>query len=141
MKNITRRTAAVLVVLLGVLGAGVAFAAWTQTGTGSGQAKAKTAVASTITAGTAVADLYPGKTGGNVIFTVNNPNDYPVTFTSLAAGAVTSSDPTNCPAVQRHGDHPRRREHRRRRPAPPARPRRSPVSRTCSPRLPTGARE
>jgi hypothetical protein len=98
MKNLTRRTAAVLVVLLGVLGAGVAFAAWTQTGTGSGQAQAKTAVASTITAGTAVADLYPGKTGGNVVFTVNNPNDYPVTFTSLAAGTVTSSDPTNCPA-------------------------------------------
>ncbi len=93
-----RRGTAVLVTLLVVFGVGVAAAAWVQTGTGFGSAQAKTAVASTVVAGTPVADLYPGKTGGNVIFTVNNPNDYPVTFTSLAAGTVTSSNP---PAARR----------------------------------------
>ena len=93
-----RRGTAVLVTLLVVFGVGVAAAAWVQTGTGFGSAKAKTAVASTVTAGTPVADLYPGKTGGAVVFTVNNPNDYPVKFTSLAAGTVTSSDETNCPS-------------------------------------------
>ena len=87
-----RRGTAVLVTLLVVFGVGVAAAAWVQTGTGFGKAQAETAVASTIVAGTPVADLYPGKTNGNVIFTVNNPNDYPVTFTSLAAGTVTSDD-------------------------------------------------
>ena len=93
-----RRGTAVLATLLVVFGVGVAAAAWVQTGTGFGSAQAKTAVASTVVAGTPVADLYPGKTGGNVVFTVNNPNDYPVTFTSLAAGTVTSSNPTGCPA-------------------------------------------
>ena len=95
----TRRTATVAVVLVGILGFGVAFAAWTQTGTGFGSAKAQTAQASTIVAGLATADLYPGKTGGNVHFTVNNPNEYAVTFTSLSAGTVTSSDEANCPAA------------------------------------------
>ena len=94
----SRRGTAIVALLLAMLGVGVAVAAWTQTGTGSGSAKAQTAQASTVVAGTAVADLYPGKTGGAVKFTVNNPNAYPVTFTSLAAGTVTSGDPTNCPA-------------------------------------------
>jgi len=87
-----RRGTAVLATLLVVFGVGVAAAAWVQTGTGFGSAQAKTAVASTVVAGTPVADLYPGKTNGNVVFTVNNPNDYAVTFTSLAAGVVTSGD-------------------------------------------------
>lgn len=98
MKQITRRTAAVLAILLGILGAGVAFAAWTQTGTGSGAAGATTAQASTIVAGSASADLYPGKAGGSVRFSVDNPNDYPVTFTSLAASSISSDDGANCPS-------------------------------------------
>ena len=93
-----RRGTAVLATLLVVFGVGVAAAAWVQTGTGFGSAQAKTAVASTVVAGTPVADLYPGKTNGNVVFTVNNPNDYAVTFDELTAGTVTSDDPTNCDA-------------------------------------------
>jgi hypothetical protein len=99
MRNLRRRGTAVLALMLVVFGTGVAFAAWTQTGSGSGVGKAKTAATSTIAAGTAVADLYPGKTGGSVYFTVDNPNPYPVTYTSLAATTITSSDPTNCPAT------------------------------------------
>ena len=93
-----RRGTAVLALLLVVFGVGVAAAAWVQTGTGVGEARATTAVASTIVAGTPVADLYPGKTGGNVIFTVNNPNDYAVNFTSLAAGTVTNTSNPACAA-------------------------------------------
>jgi hypothetical protein len=98
-QNLRRRGTAVVVLMLVMVGVGVAVAAWTSNGVGSGAAKAQTAVTSTIVAGTPVADLFPGKTNGNVIFTVDNPNAYPVTFTSLAAGAVTSGDPTNCPAA------------------------------------------
>jgi hypothetical protein len=94
-----RRGTAVLALLLVVFGVGVAAAAWLQTGTGFGSAKAQTAVNSTIATSAATADLFPGKAGGSVYFTVDNPNAYPVTYTSLAVGAITSSDPTNCPAV------------------------------------------
>lgn len=80
------------------LALGVAVAMWSQTGTGSGSAKALDAAPSVVTAGTATADLYPGFTQGDVYFKVTNPNPYPVRFTSMTAGTVTSSDPTNCPA-------------------------------------------
>jgi hypothetical protein len=93
-KNLRRRAAAVVALMLVVFGASVAVAAWTQTGTGSGSAKAVTAVSSTIATSAATADLYPGKSGGSVYFTVDNPNPYAVNYTSLAVGAVTSSDPT-----------------------------------------------
>jgi hypothetical protein len=98
-KNLRRRAATVLALVLVVFGTGVAYAAWTQTGIGSGSAKAVTAANSTITTSAATADLYPGKTGGAVYFSVDNPNPYPVTYTSLAVGAITSSDSSNCPAV------------------------------------------
>ena len=77
---------------------GVAFALWTQTGGGSGSATAVNAQASVVTVGTATADLYPGFTQGDVFFKVTNPNPYPVQFTGMTPGTVTSSDPTNCPA-------------------------------------------
>ena len=112
-KNVTRRIATVVALLVALVTVGVATAAWLQTGTGSGSAQATTAVASTIVASTPVADLYPGKTGGSVFFTVSNPNPYPVTFTSLAAGTVTSGDPTNCPASNVAGDHAGHGQHRR----------------------------
>jgi hypothetical protein len=76
---------------------GVAVAAWTASGTGSGRAKALTAVDSTvtedITASNASPDLYPGFTDGDIFVQVDNPNPYAVTFTSFAAGTVTSSVP------------------------------------------------
>ncbi len=76
---------------------GVAFALWTQTGTGTGSAKALQAAPSTVAVDSATADLYPGFDGGDLYFKVDNPNPYPVRFTSMTAGAVTSSNPTGCP--------------------------------------------
>lgn len=98
-KNFRRRAATVLALMLVVFGGGIAAAAWLQTGTGFGEAKATSALTSTITAGTAIADLYPGKVGGSVYFSVDNPNPYPVTYNNLVVGAITSSDPTGCPAT------------------------------------------
>lgn len=77
---------------------GIAVATWTASGSGSGQAKARSAVTVTVAAATGTADLYPGASGA-LYFTLNNTNPYPVTFTSLTPGTVTSSDPTNCPAA------------------------------------------
>ena len=51
------------------------------------------------TAATGTADLYPGFTGGDVYFTITNPNPFPVEFTAMTAGTVVSSDPVNCPAA------------------------------------------
>ena len=67
----------------------MAIASWLQTATGPATAKAVTAQVSVITAGTAAADLYPGKTDGTLSGKVTNPNPYPVSFTDLAAGAIS----------------------------------------------------
>ena len=79
--------------------AGSAWALWSSNGVGSGNAKALSAVTLPVTAATGSADLYPGYTQGKVSFTSANPNPYPVTFTSMTPGSITSSDPTNCPST------------------------------------------
>jgi hypothetical protein len=76
--------------------AGVAFAAWTGTGTGPGRARATTAVAVTVTASDGTADLYPGFTGGDLYFTLTNPNPYTITFASMTPGAVTVTGGAGC---------------------------------------------
>ena len=88
-----------LLVGTAALTGGTAMALWTSSGVGSGNAKALSAVTITVTASTSTPDLYPGFTQGKVAFTSVNTNPYPVTFTSMAPGPVTSSDPTNCPAT------------------------------------------
>ena len=93
-----KKLTAVLLAGFIVAGAGVAMALWTANGTGSGNSKALTANTITVNAVTGAADLYPGFTGGDVHFTLTNTNPYPVNFTSMTAGSVTSSDPTNCAA-------------------------------------------
>ena len=87
--------AAVITLLTGV---GIASALWSATGSGAGNAKSITAQSVTVTAATGTADLYPGFTAGDVFFTVTNPNPYPVTFTTMAAGTVVSGTPGACPA-------------------------------------------
>jgi len=82
-----------------VTGGGIAAALWSANGSGPGQAKALSAQSLTVTAATGAADLYPGFTGGDVFFTITNPNPYPVTFTSMTAGTVTSSNPAACPST------------------------------------------
>lgn len=80
-------------------GTAVAFALWSANGVGTSSAKALNAQALTVTAATATADLYPGFTLGDIAFSVNNPNPYPVTVTSMTPGTVTSSNPAGCPAT------------------------------------------
>jgi len=103
-KAFTRRSAATALLLAGSLGAGIAVAAWTQTGSGPGDAKAISAVNSVISNGTVTADLYPGKTGGVLSLVVTNPNPYAVTFTSIAAsGAITNDHSASTPACTTTG--------------------------------------
>jgi hypothetical protein len=93
-----KKFAVVGLVVAALIGGSMAYALWTANGTGSGSAKALTAQQITVNASTGTADLYPGFTGGKVFFTLTNPNPYAVTMTNMTSGAITSSDPTNCPA-------------------------------------------
>lgn len=87
-KIIAGITAAVLVV-----GAGIAYAAWTVSGSGTGTAKAATAASITLnTPASTTGDLYPGFTGGDLSFDVANPNNFPVVITGLTTGAITSDN-------------------------------------------------
>jgi hypothetical protein len=81
------------IVTAGALGAGAAAALWSASGSGSGTARSVTAQAITVNAATGAADLYPGFNGGDVHFTLDNPNPYPVTFDAMTPGAITSSNP------------------------------------------------
>lgn len=94
-----RKVGAVSIIMLMLTGGGIAAALWSANGSGSGQAKALTAQSLTVTAATGAADLYPGFTGGDVFFTVTNPNPYAVTFTSMTPGTITSSNPSGCAAT------------------------------------------
>jgi hypothetical protein len=76
---------------------GVAYAVWTSHGAGTGRSRASAAVAAVVNPANGDPDLYPGFTEGDLAFTVANPNDYPVNFTDMAAGAITSSDEAACP--------------------------------------------
>jgi hypothetical protein len=96
--NRRKKIAAGLALGVMLLGGGIAAALWSAGGSGPSQAKAVTAQTLTVTAATGAADLYPGFTGGDVFFTVTNANPYPVTFASMTAGAVTSSNAGGCPS-------------------------------------------
>ncbi len=91
-----------------------AAALWSANGSGSGTARSVTAQPITVNAATGAADLYPGFNGGDVHFTLSNPNPYPVTFDAMTPGAITSSNPA-CPVNQHHrggsdrAQYPRRR--------------------------------
>jgi len=98
MKGIKKKIAAVGIAGVTLVGVGTAYALWTADGTGSGSSKALTAQSVTVSATTPTADLYPGFTQGDVFFTLTNNNPYAITFTSMTAGTVTSSDEANCPA-------------------------------------------
>ena len=77
---------------------GLALASWGATGTGSGRASSLSAQSLTVSAATGAADLYPGFNDGDLYFTINNTNPYPVRFTSMSAGSVTSNDTSACPS-------------------------------------------
>lgn len=78
-----------------MLGGGVAWAAWTNSGTGAANAQATTASGLVVTAGSPASTLYPKPAGGYsdpsigaVYTTVANPNPYPVRVTTVSLGAV-----------------------------------------------------
>ena len=97
MRTTTRRTAVVGVGIVGIMGAGVAFAAWTTEGTGSGSATAGTDQALTVTVSPATG-LFPTGTT-NVPFTVTNPNSYAVTLTQATLQNVTVDKAGCVPSV------------------------------------------
>jgi hypothetical protein len=96
MKKFTKRTAAVAVLMGGLMAATVAYAAWTASGSGSGYAKASSAQAlSTVSAAAdTTAQLYPGGSG-DVKIRIVNPNPYNVTVTDITGnGAIVTTDNT-----------------------------------------------
>ena len=97
-RKLKRKVAMLGLAAVIVAAAGTAYALWSSTGSGPGRAEAIEAQSITVTAATGAADLYPGFAGGDVHFTLTNPNPYPVTFTSMAPGAITSSNPGSCAA-------------------------------------------
>ncbi|MFS8098356.1 LEA type 2 family protein [Lentzea alba] len=81
-----KRTAVIAAVAVLAVGGGVAYAAWSSTGAGSGQVGSTTNVNSTISPVDGAGGLYPGHTVSFQV-TIDNPNGYPVTVTSISAGA------------------------------------------------------
>jgi hypothetical protein len=82
----TKKLAVFVLVMTGAMSAGIAFAVWTVNGSGTGTATATSSVNLTTSVATTTAQLYPGITGANLYLTVNNPNAFPVTVTSVNAG-------------------------------------------------------
>ena len=88
-----RRKAAVLAMsITAALGATAAFAAWTVGGGGTGTATATSSQNLTTSVATTTAALYPGITGSNLYLTVNNPNPFAVTITSVNANGAATAD-------------------------------------------------
>ena len=84
MGTYAKRSAGIAAVVAGLLGAGVAFAAWTSNGTGTGTATATTATPLVISQTASASGLYP--TGQvSAPFTVKNPNPYSVTLATAKA--------------------------------------------------------
>lgn len=84
------------------VGSGVAFALWSAQGSGSGSGAATVAQSLTVLASTptgSAATLYPGGPAGQVDFTINNPNPYPVTITGISWGTPTSGSPSSCASL------------------------------------------
>ncbi|SDP40295.1 hypothetical protein SAMN04489867_2333 [Pedococcus dokdonensis] len=81
-----------------VMAAGLAYAVWSQTGAGTGTAAAGTTAP--LSAVAAVSDtLYPGGSA-TLTVTVSNPNQRPVTVTSIdLAGSVAASAGCTTPGV------------------------------------------
>jgi hypothetical protein len=79
-------------------GGAVAYAEWSNTASGTGRARATTTVQASVDPVDGTPDLYPGFTQGDVFFRIQNPNGFPITYTDMTPGTITSSDPAACPA-------------------------------------------
>ncbi len=87
-----RKVAVLAIGAVGALAATAAFAAWTVGGGGTGTATATSAQNLTTSVATTTAALYPGLTGSNLYLTVNNPNPFAVTITSVNANGAATAD-------------------------------------------------
>ncbi|MEP6623648.1 MAG: hypothetical protein ABJC79_04345 [Acidimicrobiia bacterium] len=87
-----RKVAVLALSLTAALGATAALAAWTVGGGGSGTATAVSSQNLTTSVATTTAALYPGITGANLYLTVNNPNPFAVTITSVNANGAATAD-------------------------------------------------
>ncbi len=88
MRKMTKRSAIVAAGSVAAIGvASIAFAAWTADGEGTAAATAGTSAAVQVSAGTVVDELVPGTTS-NLAFTVTNPNDFPVTISSVTLADI-----------------------------------------------------
>ena len=89
---------AVAIAVVGCLGVGVAYAAWTATFNGSSQAKATTAQALTVTGSTGANALFPNMANANatnLTITITNPNPYNVAITALSLPSLASGVPVD----------------------------------------------
>jgi hypothetical protein len=87
-----RKVTVLAVSVAAALAATAAFAAWTVGGGGTGTASATSAQNLTTSVATTTAALYPGVTGSDLYLTVNNPNPFPVTITSVNANGAATAD-------------------------------------------------
>lgn len=100
MNRMSKRATALGTATIAVMGAGLAYAAWTADGTGSGTVQAVTAQAVTTVAATTSPDLFP--TGdGDLLVKVANSNPYAVTVTAITQTASTNilSGDSTCDGV------------------------------------------
>lgn len=91
-RTVVVTTAAAVVLGIG----GVGYAAWTVSASGTSQASSASIVNGVVSPATPSSLLYPGATTG-AAFTVTNPNTFPVIYTAVSFGTVTSDDALNCP--------------------------------------------
>ena len=96
--KLRNRASVIALLVVAVLGGGVAAAAWLVSGTGAASSQAASAVSLTVSAGTPTASLYPkpaagygSSSVGAVYTTVSNPNPFPVQLTNATFGAVTAT--------------------------------------------------
>lgn len=89
----TRPTIAMGVVILCVLGGGVAYASWSANGTGVGSAKAGTSAGVTASATTSTSStlLYPGGTAP-IVVNIHNPNPFSVKVTAISLSTEAAPD-------------------------------------------------
>lgn len=91
--NLTKKKIAAIAAIAAMgIGGGAAYAAWSSSGTGSTTGTAGSAASITVTGTSAGPNIRPGHPV-DAMFTINNPNDYPVNVTQLSIDNFASSTP------------------------------------------------
>jgi ABC-type glycerol-3-phosphate transport system substrate-binding protein len=101
-----KKIAAALVFLLGLGGAGMAYAYWTNVGSGDGSATTGTNSPVTVVQTSTVSAMYPGDTAQTLAGTFNNPNpgatyvaQVTVAIDGTGSAATALAFPTGCSAA------------------------------------------